>query len=247
MTASLDTLHKTSNSKPLAVVLGLAGGKLGEEAKVGEMNFHVNSDEVCKLGEVFEDKSSLQHKADVVGTGEVNFDKRGNLVYKQFTLSDHSELSESNRGIETEELFSEEASMTGKDSQQELKDNKTNLMDVSRLNEYDSEATKINDPKKREKRERFYCEQCNKILLIFDLEKHMYKIHTAKVKRSEKRRKLVNCNVCNQTVRDGWNLTRHMRSMHSAQGEISCPKDFCDSMFESEYDMKVKNTKSLTL
>ena len=120
-------------------------------------------------------------------------------------------------------------------------------MNVSRLDEYNSEETKVNDPKKIEKRDKFYGEQCKSVLMIFDLEKHMKDVHTVKEKRSEKQRKLVNCNVCDQTVRDGWNLTRHMRSMHSARGEISCPKDFCDSTFESEYDMKVKNSQSLTL
>ena len=198
MKASLDHLHKTGNSKPLAVVLGIDGGKFGEEAKVVEVNSHVNSDEVFKLGEVFEDKSSLLHyKADV---------------------------------------------LAGEDSHKELTDNKTNMMDVPRFFEHNSENHMIDDPKKIQQREKFYCEQCNKTLLIFDLEKHMKKMHTVKEKRSEKRRQLVNCNVCDQTVRDGWNLTRHMRSMHSARGEISCPKDFCDSTFESEYDMKVKNT-----
>ena len=176
-------------------MLGLDGGKLEEEAKVVEVNFNVNSDEVFKLGEVFEDKSSLLYdKADVVGAGELNFDEKGKLVFNLFTPSDNCELDKNIKEIEKEQFFSEDASMVGEDSHQELKE-----------------------------------------------------VHTVKEKRSEKQRNLVNCNVCDQTVRDGWNLTRHMRSMHSARGEISCPKDFCDSTFESEYDMKVKTTQILTL
>ena len=217
--ASLDTLHKTGNSQPLAGVLGLDGG------------------EVDKLGgEVVEgDSSLLQDKLDSLTPSELNFEERagellnfneGELFFKQFTLSDNSELAESVKRIEKEQLF-----MPLEDSYEKPKDDKTN-MTVSRLGEYYSEKTTI---KKRDKQE-------NKILVISDREKHMKKMHTVKVKRSEKQIKLVNCNVCNQTVREGWNLTRHMRSMHSVQGEVSCPKDFCDSTFESEYDMKV-NTK----
>ena len=225
--ASLDTLHKTGNSQPLAGVLGLDGG------------------EVDKLGgEVVEgDSSLLQDKLDSLTPSELNFEERagellnfneGELFFKQFTLSDNSELAESVKRIEKEQLF-----MPLEHSYEKPKGDKTNMAKLGKCN---SEKTIIGDPKKRENREKFYCEQCNKILVISDREKHMKKMHTAKVKRPEKQRKLVNCNVCNQTVREGWNLTRHMRSMHSVQGEVSCPKDFCDSTFESEYDMKV-NTK----
>ena len=169
------------------------------------------SEEVAK----FEDESSLQLQQDNTDV-ELNLIERKNNWLKQFNLSD-------------------ETSMPTEDSHK-----KPNMMDVSRLDGYDSEKAIIYDPKKRGKREKVFCEQCNKILVMFDLEKHMKKMHTAKVKMPKKRRKLVNCKVCDQTVRDGWNLTRHMGSMHSVQGEINCPKDFCDSTFESEYDMKVK-------
>ena len=188
-----------------------------EEAKVEEV------EEVAKLVEVFEDESSLQLQQDKTDV-ELNFIERKKIWLKQFNLSD-------------------ETSMPTEDSHKKLKANKPNMMDVSRLDGYDSEKAIIYDPKKRGKREKVFCEQCNKILVMFDLEKHMKKMHTAKVKMPEKRRKLVNCKVCDQTVRDGWNLTRHMGSMHSVQGEINCPKDFCDSTFESEYDMKVKTER----
>ena len=90
------------------------------------------------------------------------------------------------------------------------------------------------------KREKYHCKLCGKILVVYSLEQHMRAMHTVK-ERKTKPVKMIKCNVCHQQVRDGWNLTRHMNNVHSVVGNISCTKDFCDSTFESEYDMKVQN------
>ena len=91
----------------------------------------------------------------------------------------------------------------------------------------------------KKKREKYHCELCGKILVVYSLEQHMRSMHTVK-ERKTKPVKMIKCNVCQQQVRDGWNLTRHMNNVHSVVGNISCTKDFCDSTFESEYDMKVR-------
>ena len=168
---SLATLHKTGNTKPLAGVLGLDGGRWEE------VNLKVKVDKVDKLGEVVE--VHLQDKVSAERPSELNFNERAGQL---FTLSDNSELALSVKGLE-KQLF-----MPLEDSYEKPKDNKTNMMDVSRLGEYYSENTLNSDPEKREKREKFYCEQCNKMLVISDLEKHTKKMHTVKEKRSEKRR-----------------------------------------------------------
>ena len=91
----------------------------------------------------------------------------------------------------------------------------------------------------KKKREKYHCDLCGKILVVYSLEQHMRSMHTEK-ERKTKPAKMVKCNVCQQQVRDGWNLTRHINNVHSVVGNISCTKDFCDSTFESEYDMKVR-------
>ena len=220
----MENLHKTGNPDPLAFVLGLLGDEQGgvndeEGGHLGNLGVDIES------GKVYfnENQFTLSHNAK-------HPEKR------QMKTSCDSKLDPSFKKIEEEQTFVEATSVTVEDSHhREFKDENTNTMAPSRFVE-SHPLPLSNRPKKRE---RFHCEQCNKMLVLFDPERHMKKMHSVKLNIIEKPKTLVNCNVCNQSVRGGWNLKRHTVNMHSVQGDISCTKDFCDSTFQSEYDMKV--------